>query len=50
MIYLPRAKRKRQGNGWFEKWTLHGLLAELDAIELFESSEQGRLVGEITSN
>ena len=32
----------------FEKWTLQGLLDELDAIELFEAPEHGRLLGEVT--
>ena len=37
-----------QDAGLFEKWTLQGLLDELDTIELFESPEHGRLLGEIT--
>ena len=32
----------------FEKWTLQGLLDELDTIERFESPEHGRLLGEVT--
>ena len=32
----------------FEKWTLQGLLDKLDTIELFESPEHGRLLGEVT--
>lgn len=34
----------------FEKWTLQGLLDELDTIELFESPEHDRLLGEVTKN
>ena len=32
----------------FDKWTLQGILAELDVIELFEAPEHGRVLGEIT--
>jgi hypothetical protein len=32
----------------FEKWTLQGLLDELDTIELFEAPEHGRQLGEVT--
>jgi hypothetical protein len=32
----------------FEKWTLQGLLDELDTIELFEAPEHGRILGEVT--
>jgi len=32
----------------FEKWTLQGLLDELDTIELFESPGHGRVLGEVT--
>lgn len=32
----------------FEKWTLQGLLDELDVIELFEAPGHGRQLGEIT--
>lgn len=32
----------------FDKWTLQGLLDELDVIELFEAPEHGRVLGEIT--
>jgi len=49
LIYLSYVKKKMQDNGLFEKWTLQGLLDELDTIELFESPEHGRLLGEITS-
>lgn len=37
-----------QDAGLFEKWTLQGLLDELDTIELFECPEHGRLLGEVT--
>lgn len=32
----------------FEKWTLQGLLDELDTIELLEAPECGRVLGKIT--
>jgi hypothetical protein len=32
----------------FEKWTLQGLLDELDSIELFEAPGHGRILGEMT--
>jgi hypothetical protein len=37
-----------QDAGLFEKWTLQGLLNELDLIELFEVPGHGRLLGEVT--
>ena len=48
LIYLSYVKKKMQDAGLFEKWTLQGLLDELDTIELFESPEHGRLLGEVT--
>jgi transposase len=48
LIYLSYVKKKMQDAKLFEKWTLQGLLDELDVIELFESPEQGRLLGEVT--
>jgi transposase len=48
LIYLSYVKKKMQDAGLFEKWTLQGLLDELDIIEQFESPEHGRLLGEIT--
>jgi transposase len=48
LIYLSYVKKKMQGAGLFGKWTLQGLLDELDTIERFESPEHGRLLGEVT--
>ena len=48
LIYLSYVKKKMQDAGLFEKWTLQGLLDELDTIEIFESPEHGRLLGEVT--
>ncbi|SFI28989.1 Transposase [Tindallia magadiensis] len=48
LIYLSYVKKKMQDTGLFAKWTLQGLLDELDSIELFESPEHGRLLGEVT--
>jgi hypothetical protein len=50
LIYLSYVKKKIQESKLFEKWTLQGLLDELDVIELFESPEHGRLLGEVTKN
>lgn len=48
LIYLSYVKKKMQNAGLFDKWTLQGLLDELDSIELFEAPEHGRLLGEVT--
>ncbi|OPL09413.1 MAG: transposase [delta proteobacterium ML8_F1] len=48
LIYLSYIKKKMQDAGLFEKWTLQGLLDELDTIERFECPEHGRLLGEVT--
>lgn len=48
LIYLSYVKKKMQDAGLFQKWTLQGLLDELDTIERFESPEHGRLLGEVT--
>lgn len=48
LIYLSYVKKKMQEAKLFEKWTMQGLLDELDVIELFESPEHGRLFGEMT--
>lgn len=48
LIYLSYVKTKMQETKLFEKWTLQGLLDELDTIELLEAPECGRVLGEIT--
>ncbi|MFA7216232.1 MAG: IS1634 family transposase [Bacillota bacterium] len=48
LIYLSYVKKRMQDANLFEKWTLQGLLDELDVIELFEAPGHGRLLGEIT--
>lgn len=48
LIYLSYLKKQMQNAGLFEKWTMQGLLDELDAIELFEAPDHGRLLGEVT--
>lgn len=48
LIYLSYVKKKMQDANMFEKWTLQGLLDELDTIELFEAPEHGRILGEVT--
>jgi len=47
LIYLSYVKKKMQDANLFEKWTLQGLLDELDTIELFEAPEHGRILGEV---
>ena len=48
LIYLSYVKKQMQNAGLFEKWTMQGLLDELDTIELFEAPEHGRVLGEVT--
>ncbi len=48
LIYLSCVKKKMQDAKLFEKWTLQGLLDELDTIELFESPGHDRVLGEVT--
>ena len=48
LIFLSYVKKKMQEAKLFNKWTLQGLLDELDVIELFEAPEHGRVLGEIT--
>jgi len=48
LIFLSYVKKKMQDAKLFEKWTLQGLLDELDSIELFEAPGYGRILGEIT--
>lgn len=48
LIYLSYVKKKMQDANLFDKWTLQGLLDELDTIELFEAPEHGRILGEVT--
>lgn len=48
LIYMSYVKKEMQDAGLFDKWTLQGLLDELDLIELFEAPSHGRVLGEIT--
>jgi transposase len=48
LIYLSYVKKKMQDAKLFEKWTMQGLLDELDTVELFEAPGYGRVLGEIT--
>lgn len=48
LIYLSYIKKRMQDAKLFEKWTMQGLLDELDTIELFEAPGYGRVLGEIT--
>lgn len=48
LIYLSYVKKKMQDAKLFEKWTMQGLLDELDTVELLEAPGYGRVLGEIT--
>lgn len=48
LIYLSYVKKAMQDAKLFDKWTMQGLLDELDTIELFEAPGHGRILGEIT--
>jgi hypothetical protein len=48
LIYLSYLKKGMLDAKLFDKWTMQGLLDELDTIELFEAPGHGRVLGEIT--
>jgi len=48
LIYLSYIKKKMQDTKLLEKWTIQGLIDELDVIELFEAPDKGRILGEVT--
>ena len=48
LIYLSYVKKQMLEAKLFDKWTMQGLLDDLDAIELFEAPGHGRVLGEIT--
>ena len=48
LIYLSYLKKSMLDAKLFDKWTIQGLLDELDTIELFEAPGHGRVLGEIT--
>jgi transposase len=48
LIYLSYVKKAMLDAKLFDKWTLQGLLDELDTIELFEAPGHGRVLGEVT--
>ncbi|ABR46849.1 transposase, IS4 [Alkaliphilus metalliredigens QYMF] len=48
LIYLSYVKKRMQDADLFDKWTLQGLLDELDVIESFEAPGHGRILGEVT--
>ena len=48
LIYLSYVKKAMLDTKLFDKWTMQGLLDDLDAIELFEAPGHGRLLGEVT--
>jgi len=48
LIYLSYVKKSMLDAKLFDKWTLQGLLDELDTVELFEAPGHGRVLGELT--
>lgn len=48
LIYLSYVKKKMLDAGLYEKWTLQGLLDELDTIELLEMPKHSRVLGEVS--
>jgi len=48
LIYLSYVKKQMLEAGLFSKWTIQGLLDDLDTIELFEAPGHGRILGEVT--
>lgn len=48
LIYLSYVKKKMQDAGLFKKWTLQGLLEELELIELLEVPKFGKVLGEVS--
>lgn len=48
LIYLSYVKKKMQDAKLFSKWTLQGVLDELDLIERFEGENGEKFVGEMT--
>jgi transposase len=48
LIYLSYLKKRMQDGNLFKKYTMHGLLDELDIIECFEHPGYERRIGEVT--
>ncbi len=48
LIYLSYIKQKMKKAKLFDKYTISGLLDELDLIEVFEIPQYGKILGEIT--
>ena len=48
MIYHSYNKKRIQEEDLFRKWTLQGLLDELDLVECFEAPGYGKMLGEMT--
>ena len=48
LIYLSYVKNLMTVAELFDKWTMQGLLDDLDTIELFEAPGHGRVIGEVT--
>lgn len=48
LIYLSYIKKRMQEEDLFRKWTLQGLLDELDLVECFEAPGYGKMLGEMT--
>jgi transposase len=48
LIYLSYLKKQMLEAKLFNKWTMQGLMDDLDTIELFEAPGHGRILGEVT--
>lgn len=48
LIYLSYLKKKMQKAKLFDRWTLQGVLDEIDLIEVFQAPESGKVIGEVT--
>ena len=48
LIYLSYVKKAMLDAKLFDKWTMQGLLDDLDTIEMFEAPGHGRVLGEVT--
>ena len=48
LIYLSYLKKKMQEAKLFDRWTLQGVLDEVDLIEVFQAPQVGKVIGEVT--
>lgn len=48
LIYVSYINKAMQETGLYQKWTMNDLLDELNLIEVFETPDHQRIMGEIT--